>query len=92
MSSGNGLDAYFVVTGVGLFVVGVYTLLRSDKIAEKNKALIESGKETYFEERRSWKAYGTEPKTEPKLVRRNGLLLIGVGLLQLVAAALSYFY
>jgi hypothetical protein len=87
--SSHGL---YLCLGAMPIAVGAYAMICADRIAKRNRDHIDSGKELYFEERRSWEAYGTRPKTDPKLVRRGGLILIGLGLVPFVEAAFVHYY
>jgi hypothetical protein len=57
-------------------IEGVRMWLHSRQVAEKNRQFIESGKETYFEQRRSWEAYGRTPPTDAESVRTQGRKLV----------------
>ena len=68
-------------------VAAVSMLIRPRATAAANKAFIESGKETYFEQRRAWKAYGTTPETDPDRLKRKAwrLLYFNLGLIGFAA-------
>ncbi len=76
--SRESLDVYLAVSAVFTIGGGLYALLRSPKIADRNREYIASGEETYFEERRSWEHYGAPP-TDPNSVRRGGYIAIAFG-------------
>jgi hypothetical protein len=67
--------------------VAASMLLRPRATAAANKAFIESGKETYFEQRRAWKAYGTTPETDPERLKRKAwrLLYFNLGMIGFAA-------
>jgi hypothetical protein len=70
---------------------GLYALWRAEAIAAKNRALIESGRELYFEQRRAWHAYGTTPPSTADEVRRGGRkALIGGILIPITAVAVRW--
>ncbi|WP_298399634.1 hypothetical protein [Sphingobium sp.] len=71
---------------------GIYAMVRADRVAEQNQAFIASGKESYFEQRREWKAYGTTPPSDSATVRKRGRREIIIGMIGLIAAAsFTYF-
>lgn len=81
---------YLIVFSLVSVVYGVWSMLRPVKIARANKEFIDSGEETYFEQRRSWAAYGTTPPTEPAEIARRGQKEIAFGILGLILAAVFY--
>ena len=68
--------------------VAAWTLMRPRAIAAANRALVESGKESYFEQRRAWKAYGTTPETDPERLKRKAWRLVSFNLGMIGLAAL----
>jgi hypothetical protein len=93
MSSGIDIGWRSLETGVLLIVCGVISLRRPAATAERNREFIDSGKETYFEQRRAWKAYPwTRPSTDARKVKRIGWLLIVVGsALLILGSSISYW-
>ena len=89
--SDHGLFAYMAAMGVLSVGGGFYTVARAERLARKNKEHVESGEETYFEEHRSWEAYGNRPATDPTLVRRGGFSLVAFGFISLLAAIFVYY-
>ncbi|MBA3942328.1 MAG: hypothetical protein C0520_14070 [Sphingopyxis sp.] len=83
----------FYVLIFSLFSIGygLWAMRHPNEIAEQNREFIESGKEVYFEQRRSWEAYGNTPVTDSGEVYRRGRKEILFGLLGLILAALLYF-
>ncbi|QGP79453.1 hypothetical protein [Sphingobium sp. CAP-1] len=84
----------WVVVILSLWSVGygIYAMIRSDKLARDNAAFIASGKESYFEQRRAWKAYDTTPPSDVATVRKKGRKEILAGMIGLIAAAaFTYF-
>ncbi len=80
---------YVIVFSLWSLGYGIYAFRRSGDVAERNREFIESGKETYFEQRRSWQAYGTTPVTDAGEVRRRGrreIILGSIGLFVVVPA------
>jgi hypothetical protein len=73
---------------------GIYGILRSRQTARRNRAYVDSGKETYFEERRAWEHYpSTRPSTDPARIRRAGwLLLVGGVAVLLFYSPISIFH
>ncbi|AMK24566.1 MULTISPECIES: hypothetical protein [unclassified Sphingobium] len=71
---------------------GIYAVVRADRVAQGNAAFIASGEESYFEQRRGWKAYGTIPPSDSATVRKKGRKEIMIGVIGLVvAASFTYF-
>lgn len=70
---------------------GIYAMSRSGAIAERNRELIDSGREEYFEQRRAWEAYNSTPPSEAGSVRQRGRREIIWGLVGLAGAAAIYF-
>ncbi|GBH31908.1 hypothetical protein [Sphingobium xenophagum] len=71
---------------------GAHAMIRSEQVARKNAAFIASGKESYFEQRREWQAYGTTPPADEATVRTKGHKEILAGMIGLIAAAaFTYF-
>lgn len=66
-----------------LLVYGLYAMLKPVKIATENSEFIESGREDFFEQRRSWKAYNSTPPVNVNDVRRKGRRQIILGLIGL---------
>lgn len=54
--------------------MAAYAWVRPERVAHKNRAFVESGKE----------AYGTKPETDPGRLRRNAPKVIAINLLVLV--------
>lgn len=67
--------------------MAAYAWVRPEKVAHKNRAFVESGKEAYFEQRRAWKVYGTTLETDPGRLRRHAPKIIAVNLLMLAILA-----
>jgi hypothetical protein len=84
----SGMETYMLVAGLALIGSGLYGIFRPAGIAQRNQAHIDSGEETYFEERRSWAHYG-RPPASPNAVRRAGWLAIAGGATLLCLAALG---
>lgn len=89
--SGNGVLWFVAVSGAVSTVYGLYAMSRPAEVARRNAAFIDSGKEAYFEQRRSWKAYGTMPPRDAAGVRRAGLKELIAGLVMLAAAFIFHF-
>jgi hypothetical protein len=65
----------------------IYAWRKPDKVARRNCEFIESGEEAYFEQRRSWEAYGTTPETDPGHLKAHAtrvIVLNGAALLVLL--------
>jgi hypothetical protein len=88
MSSADGI---IILYGAGLAVVNIayaaVALRRPQATADANRAFIESGKESYFEQRRAWKAYGTTPETDPNRVQRRAIQVVTINLLLIATVA-----
>ncbi|MCC4255366.1 MULTISPECIES: hypothetical protein [Sphingobium] len=84
----------WMLTLMGLFSAGygLFAMMRSATVARKNAAFIDSGKEVFFEQRRSWKAFGTTPPRDAAGVYRAGRKEFLAGLLMLAAALLFYLF
>ncbi|ATP17058.1 MULTISPECIES: hypothetical protein [Sphingobium] len=82
------------LVAISLFSIGygVYAMICSGRIAEQNAAFIASGEETYFEQRRSWQAYGTTPPDDMAAVRKRGRREIIIGAIGLIVAALFTYF
>jgi hypothetical protein len=90
--SDAGLEYLGLAAGVALIGGGLYAIVRSRHVATRNRAHIESGEETYFEERRVWEHYG-RPPTDPDLIRRGGWhMLLGGGGVLLTYSLFSIFH
>ena len=87
----DSLFSYMAVIGISSIGIGAYTIAHAERIARKNKEHIESGEESYFEERRAWEAYGKRPATDPKFVRRGGFSLVAFGFISLLASIFVYY-
>jgi hypothetical protein len=79
-----------ILLALGLLALarGVPAALRPDEIAARNRKLIDSGEEEFFEQRRSWKTYGTMPSTDAALVQRAGRRWVMIAVFPLVVALL----
>ena len=82
---------YALLFGLLSIGYGIWAMRRPKKIAEQNREFIESGKETYFEQRRSWEAYGSTPSTDSGEIYRRGRKEIILGIMLVTVAALFYF-
>ena len=71
---------------------GVWAILHPVEIAQRNEEFLASGTEAYFEQRRSWKAYGTTPSTSAAEITRRGRREIIFGVLGLCVAAVFYAF
>ena len=83
---------YAIVFGLISLGYGAYAMNNAPKIAESNRDFIDSGRESYFEQRREWKAYGKTPSTSPDLVRRKGRREVIWGLILLFIAAPALYF
>ena len=83
---------YAIVFGLISLGYGAFAMSNAPKIAESNRDFIDSGRESYFEQRRAWKAYGTTPSTSPELVRRKGRREVIWGLILLFIAAPALYF
>ena len=94
MSQGASLEFYGLGTGLMLIGSGIWGILRSQQLARRNQAYIDSGKESYFEERRAWKYYpSTRPLTDPARIRGASWLGLAVGIVMLLLdSPLSIFH
>jgi hypothetical protein len=80
MSDGLHYEWRGLVGGLAMIVAGIYGIFRSVQVARRNKAYIDSGKETYFEERRAWEHYpSTRPATDPARIKRAAWLGLVAG-------------
>jgi hypothetical protein len=94
MSDGLHYEWRGLVGGLSMIGGGIYGILRSAQTARRNKAYIDSGKETYFEERRAWEHYpSTRPRTDPARIKRAGwLALVGGIAVLLFYSPISVFH
>ncbi len=67
-----------LIGGLVSVAYGVYDLFRARQIADRNRAHVDSGEESYFEEIRARETYGAPP-TSPTQVRWIGVLSLAVG-------------
>ena len=76
----GGLPVWGFGMGALMVGTGLYAIVRAQRVARRNLDYVESGRETFFEERRAWEHYPSQrPATEPAKVRRAGWLSIGLG-------------
>ena len=88
-SAGDNLGYYGLGLAAANIAFATFALWRPKATAEANRTFIESGEETYFEQRRAWKAYGTTPETDPDRVRRRAIWFIALNLLVVGSILLS---
>ncbi len=90
--SHTALEPGGLTSGVVLVICGLYAIWRSGTVARRNQDYIDSGRETYFEERRAWKFYGAPP-TDPERVKRLGWYCLAGGLaVLLLNSPISIFH
>ena len=94
MSAGSDFEWRGLTSGLLLVGAGIYGLRRSAGIARKNRDFVDSGKESYFEQRRAWEHYpSSRPLTDPPAIRRLAWLsLVGGVLLLLLWSPISIFH
>jgi hypothetical protein len=78
-----------MIVDILIIVLGLAAIFRADAIARRSRKFVDSGKELYFEQRRSWEAYPwTRPPTEPGRVKRVGWVFVAIGCFLLLNSAL----
>jgi hypothetical protein len=89
----KGDDVLWFVVFVGALNIGygLYAMVPSFEVARRNAAFIDSGKEAYLEQRRSWKVYGTTPPRNAIDVRRGGRKELLAGIVMLAIALTLHF-
>jgi hypothetical protein len=91
----GGLGFYFLGGGVALAGAGLLAILRPNHLARRNRETVnsvESGHETYFEQRRAWQHYpSSRPETDPNRVRRFGWLSLVLGIAAIALSVLGGF-
>lgn len=92
MSDANGILWFIVPVAVLNCAEGLRMWWHSRRVAEKNRQFIESGRETYFEQRRSWEAYGTTPPTDADSVRAQGRRLIVGNAVAIIVGLLLWWF
>lgn len=74
-----------MIVDIILMMVGLAAVFRADTIAQRSRKFVDSGKELYFEQRRSWDAYPwTRPPTDAGQVKRIGWIFVALGFALLI--------
>lgn len=77
MSAASHSALWFVVPVVVANIgYAIYAWHKPGIVAEQNRKFIESGEEAYFEQRRSWQAYGTTPETDPGRLKSRAVRVV----------------